>query len=316
MVPYELQCPRQVSTDGSWEDPMRFECSLPRASQRTSKRVANTTDKKVGAPAKAASRFRLTYQRRPKVHDRRPLLVTPTRLDFGAEEEQAAAPNSQPATVEAAGSASWALTSVRRHTPRRSGSGGRPTTVGALRPDSPSRSSSSTPPASSTSPTSPAFAPTPTSLTLAQTPPPAQATERTPATAAAMAATTAFLAGISLATRSPLISAIPAPAALPVRQAPPAPKLRRSGRLAQETLNLTVRPSKKGEILAMKRLGFIGKGGCSIDDARREFERFFSKIVDIQNLPALRDLFPAARELSDEELLAAARQAGVVVQGC
>lgn len=52
-----------------------------------------------------------------------------------------------------------------------------------------------------------------------------------------------------------------------------------------------------------------------MEDSRKEFDRFFAKIVDIKNLPALRDLFPAARELSDEELLAAARQAGALVEG-
>lgn len=129
-----------------------------------------------------------------------------------------------------------------------------------------------------------------------------------------MAATTAFLAGITLATRSPLIKAVPPPAARVFHHAPPPPKLRRSDRLAKEALNMTVRPSKKGEILAMKRLGFTGNAGGK---ARKEFQRFFGGIVDIQNFPALRDLFPAARELSDEELLAAVQEhAGMLVQGC
>ncbi|KAF8759337.1 hypothetical protein HU200_010378 [Digitaria exilis] len=62
-----------------------------------------------------------------------------------------------------------------------------------------------------------------------------------------------------------------------------------------------------GEILTMKRLGLLGAGANNnnaIDDARRELDRFFDDIVDVKNFPALRDLFPAARELSDEELLA------------
>nr|CAB3452850.1 unnamed protein product [Digitaria exilis] len=66
----------------------------------------------------------------------------------------------------------------------------------------------------------------------------------------------------------------------------------------------------------MKGLGFLGNGKVNnddIDNARKEFTRFFAETVDIKNLPALRDLFPAARELCDEELLAAVRQASVLV---
>nr|CAB3452379.1 unnamed protein product [Digitaria exilis] len=78
-----------------------------------------------------------------------------------------------------------------------------------------------------------------------------------------------------------------------------------------QPLNLTIRPSKKGEILAMKHLGFLDERESStsmINDARREFDRFFNEIVDVKNFPALRDLFPVARGLSDEELLAAVQQ--------
>lgn len=77
-----------------------------------------------------------------------------------------------------------------------------------------------------------------------------------------------------------------------------------------------MRPSKKGEILAMKRLGFVGIGSNNPEEARKEFDHFFNKMVDIQNFPAVRDLFPAARELSDDELLAAARHACSLAQGC
>lgn len=67
-----------------------------------------------------------------------------------------------------------------------------------------------------------------------------------------------------------------------------------------------------GEILAMKHLGFLGGGESNvsnIDNARREFECFFAEIVDVKNFPALMDLFPAARELTNDELLATARHA-------
>ncbi|KAF8733313.1 hypothetical protein HU200_014917 [Digitaria exilis] len=132
-----------------------------------------------------------------------------------------------------------------------------------------------------------------------------------------MAATSAFLAGITLATRSPLISDIPAVARVPFPSAPPTPCQRRSSRLASQPINLTVRPSKKGEILAMKRLGFLdtNTGGNNIDTARKEFTRFFNDIVDIKNFPALRDLLPAARGLDDEELMATIQQASAMVGG-
>lgn len=110
-----------------------------------------------------------------------------------------------------------------------------------------------------------------------------------PSTAAAMAATTSFLAGITLATRSPLLSGIPTTVRAAPPPATPTPSLRRSNRLASQPLNLTVRPSKKGEVLAMNRLGFIGKGEPNIEEARKEY---------IKNLPALRDLLPVARGLS------------------
>lgn len=65
----------------------------------------------------------------------------------------------------------------------------------------------------------------------------------------------------------------------------------------------------------MKRLGFLGNEGNNLEQCRKEFDLFFTKLVDIKNFPAIRDLLPAARELSDEELLAAAHQAGVLVEG-
>nr|CAB3486214.1 unnamed protein product [Digitaria exilis] len=93
------------------------------------------------------------------------------------------------------------------------------------------------------------------------------------------------------------------------------PSLRRSSRLAKQPLNLTVRPSKKGEVLAMKRLGFITSGCTDLEGARKELTRFFTETVDIQNFPALRHLLPAARHLTDEELQEAVQQASALVTG-
>ncbi|KAF8658860.1 hypothetical protein HU200_059354 [Digitaria exilis] len=85
----------------------------------------------------------------------------------------------------------------------------------------------------------------------------------------------------------------------------------RSGRLANQPINQAIRPSKKGEVIAMKKLGFLGGNAThDIEDACKEYKRFFTEVVDMRNFPALRDLLPAARDLTDEELLEAARQAG------
>lgn len=66
----------------------------------------------------------------------------------------------------------------------------------------------------------------------------------------------------------------------------------------------------------MKRLGFLdnGSNNMNFEEASKKFDRFFGEIVDIQNFPAMRDLFPAARELSDDELMAALQQAGMIVR--
>nr|CAB3462883.1 unnamed protein product [Digitaria exilis] len=100
-----------------------------------------------------------------------------------------------------------------------------------------------------------------------------------------MAATTAFLASITLATRPPLLSNVPAEAriALPPASTPAPRRPGRSDRLASNPLNLTVRPSRKGEVLAMKRLGFLGsqtRDGSDIKAARKEYHRFFTETMD------------------------------------
>nr|CAB3493501.1 unnamed protein product [Digitaria exilis]CAB3498463.1 unnamed protein product [Digitaria exilis] len=58
----------------------------------------------------------------------------------------------------------------------------------------------------------------------------------------------------------------------------------------------------------MKRLGFLGNGSrndSDIEAARKEFDRFFKETMDVENFLALRDLLPAARVLTDEELMTA-----------
>ncbi|KAF8669927.1 hypothetical protein HU200_051109 [Digitaria exilis] len=122
-----------------------------------------------------------------------------------------------------------------------------------------------------------------------------------PSTEAAMAASSAFLAGITLATRSPLLGNLPANAWTLLPPVPPAEtaRRRRSNRLAKDSLNMTVRPSKKGDVLAMKKLGFINGRGTSTPTGH---ERIL-------------DLLPAASVLTDEEMLVAVQQAAKMIGG-
>nr|CAB3465524.1 unnamed protein product [Digitaria exilis] len=74
----------------------------------------------------------------------------------------------------------------------------------------------------------------------------------------------------------------------------------------------------KGEILAMKRLCFLGNdlgATTDVDNARKEYERFFKETLDVKNFSALGDLFPAARGLTDKELMEAVRHTGTLLQG-
>ncbi|CAN6344276.1 unnamed protein product [Urochloa humidicola] len=126
----------------------------------------------------------------------------------------------------------------------------------------------------------------------------------------AKAATAAFLASLSRALQAPL-------AALPSRPAPlsPATAPRRSSRLANKPLNATVRPSKKGEVLVLRKLGF-NPGNENTDEVRQQLAAVFHGPLELPHYESLRDIFPAARALSDAELMAAAAQASQAVCAC
>lgn len=234
-----------------------------------------------------------TYQRRHKsckVAAAATPPVTPVRLDFGGPDAVASQQIDRELGLAAQGPApeleaqlaTWtACGRASRSTPR----------------TRPNRSTTKSTPPASTAPCTPH---TTTEV-------------RTPATAAAIAATSAFLAGITLAPRSPLLGAVPAGGL--ITEVPPLTNLRRSDRLAKQPLNLTVRPSKKGEVLTMKKQGFIKPGRTDIDGARKEFDNFFTNTVNIQGFPALRDLFPAARHLTDAELMEAVQGARGLTAG-
>ncbi|CAN6230292.1 unnamed protein product [Urochloa humidicola] len=120
-------------------------------------------------------------------------------------------------------------------------------------------------------------------------------------------ATAAFLASVSHALQMPL-------AALPPRQttASPSTAPRRSTRLAGKTLNSSVRASKKGEVLVKRKLGLCSDDGSS----EQELASVFRGPLETSHYASLRDIFPAARALSDTELVAAAMQASQAVCAC
>nr|TKW15366.1 hypothetical protein SEVIR_5G233400v2 [Setaria viridis] len=118
-----------------------------------------------------------------------------------------------------------------------------------------------------------------------------------PSFEAALVRMTAFLNSVCLALQAPLTArpAITTPAA--------APTPRRSGRLANQALNSTVRPSKKGEILVMKKLGVVPREQDAEQVSTAEFDKFLHSTMQPKHFAALRDIFPAANALSDDELM-------------
>ncbi|CAN6234554.1 unnamed protein product [Urochloa humidicola] len=75
-------------------------------------------------------------------------------------------------------------------------------------------------------------------------------------------------------------------------------------KLANQPLNSTVRPSKKGEVLVMRKLGL-----CAPDDMpHEELKEVFAGPLDAKLFVAMRDIFPAARALSDADMMVVAMQ--------
>jgi len=86
---------------------------------------------------------------------------------------------------------------------------------------------------------------------------------------------------------------------------------RRSNRIANQPLNSSVRPSKRGEVVLMRKLDILADGDLVTNDAKTKLDKLFDKPVEKKQLDAIRDLFPAAQALSDEELSTAAMQIDV-----
>jgi hypothetical protein len=78
-------------------------------------------------------------------------------------------------------------------------------------------------------------------------------------------------------------------------------------------LNATVRASKKGEVLLMRKLGELGPrpvedpqdAATTVDAADQGLaKKIFSGTVDKEEFDALHDLFPTALSLSDADFMA------------
>jgi hypothetical protein len=137
---------------------------------------------------------------------------------------------------------------------------------------------------------------------------------------AAKVNTATFLASVRQALQVPL----------PTLQAAPPPSsssaTRRSSRLAKLSANSTVRASKKGEVLLMRKLDKLSTrptkdpeaSAADATTADRGLAAVFAgpESVDKEYFSAFRDLFPAARALSDADLMAAVRQVNNVSYVC
>lgn len=61
----------------------------------------------------------------------------------------------------------------------------------------------------------------------------------------------------------------------------------------------------------MRKLGVIAPGEQVTEESQKHYSSIFDKPLTSEQLAAIRDLFPAARALSDDELSAAAMQINV-----
>ncbi|CAO2044229.1 unnamed protein product [Urochloa humidicola] len=138
-------------------------------------------------------------------------------------------------------------------------------------------------------------------------------TQPNPSVEEAKAVTAAFLASVSQALQAPLAS-------LPGRGGgngtvpgtPVTPGVRRSRRLVNQPLNATVRASKKGEVLVMRKSGLCPVENPTPEQVHQELAAVFKGPLDPCDFAAIRNIFPAAKALSDADLMAAIRGDGAI----
>lgn len=125
---------------------------------------------------------------------------------------------------------------------------------------------------------------------------------------AAEEATKAFIATVAKAVQTPLA------ATTGRRRQAPAPVtptiLRRSHIIARNECTSTVRPSKRGEVLLIRKLGIAPADTPISKENQEAYEQLFRRPLSADHLAAIRDLFPAAQALSDSDHAAALLQAG------
>lgn len=129
-----------------------------------------------------------------------------------------------------------------------------------------------------------------------------------------MVATQAFITSMSEALCSPLVSKPRARQAV-AAAATPTPSSRRSTRIAKLHGTSTVRPSKRGEALMMRKLGVLPQTGLVTQEERKAYRELVEAPLSKNHIAAIRELFPAANALTDVEVLTAL-QAGAMVAGC
>nr|TKW35688.1 hypothetical protein SEVIR_2G391450v2 [Setaria viridis] len=104
--------------------------------------------------------------------------------------------------------------------------------------------------------------------------------------------------------------------AMSVPATPTQSRPRRSGRLAKQTLNSTVRASKKGEVLVMRKLGLCSTDGPVPDQPHPQLASIFQRPLDAKYFCAIRDIFPATQALSDDDVRAVAVQLSGAISVC
>lgn len=85
--------------------------------------------------------------------------------------------------------------------------------------------------------------------------------------------------------------------------------LRWSRRIATTDNMSNVRPSKKSEVLLMRKLGLIAPSALATTEAQQAYGTLFERPLPADHLTAIRELLPAAEALSDKDLTVVLLQA-------
>lgn len=139
------------------------------------------------------------------------------------------------------------------------------------------------------------------------TPQPSRTQADTQKRESAMAAARAFISSVAYAIQTPLTMKTKKPQATPAATPTILCRIRR---IAKTDNNSNVRPSKKGEILLMHKLGVIQPDAPVTKEAQEAYATLFDRPLPPEHLVAIRDLFHAAQVLSDSDLAAALAEVG------